>query len=423
MKIREAGIDYIDKTLGRLYNGLSMLMVSDSFSMNDADRLAALFALNFLEKGGAVISVHTNLPFNIIQKQVEKNYSHGKNEVFQKAVTEGRFHFLSLVSSENRINTSYNVLKSVREIANDPNRIVYEINDVKNRIRQDFPDTLILVTYTNISSSIIDFDSRTVLKMIRRLVLDAKREGYIFLGTANRDVHESTVTNTLNHIVDYAMNFSLETIYDQKHTYVYVSKTPLLKEAHKILNQRVAYHFSSDNFITLFPLYPSFDELKESMSFNEWGQISVLGWNHIITPIQTLTIFLDSVEKLFGHEKNQEILFDLGRKVGVGAARLVESGLQISDEKLFLEVLKYNTAAGWGRLLSTEGSIDGGKLKIAGISTVALSYGRSDHPVCTFIAGGLAGILKVATKKDWSARETKCIAMGNELCEFELELK
>ncbi|MEM2984608.1 MAG: V4R domain-containing protein [Candidatus Jordarchaeaceae archaeon] len=423
MKIRKTEIDYIDNTLGRLYGGLSILLTSDSFTLNDANRLAALIALNFLEKGGAVITVHTNLPFEIINRQIKKNFSEKMNKVFQKAIQEDRFYFLDLVSSENKTKVVYDEVRNIREIANEPNRIIYEINEAKSQLKQKFPDTPILVIYANVSSSIIDFDSKTVLRMIRKLTLDAKGEGGIFLGIANRDVHEPQVTNTLTHIIDYAINFSFETVEEKKQSYVHISRTPLIREAHKILNQRFAYLFTPDKFITLFPLYDSFTKLKESMSFNELGQVSILGWNHIITPIQTLILFIKAIEKQHNQEESRKILLELGKQVGRGAALLIKSESQKNNKNQLSEVLKYNTVSGWGRVISIEGSVDTGKLKIKGVSTMALSYNHSDRPVCTFVGGALVGILQVITSKEWICKETKCMAMGNDYCEFELETK
>ncbi|MEM3562820.1 MAG: V4R domain-containing protein [Candidatus Jordarchaeaceae archaeon] len=421
MKIRKTEVDYIDNTLGRLYGGLSILVTSDSFTLNDANKLAALIALNFLEKGGAVITVHTNLPFEIINRQIKKNFSEKMNTVFQKAIQEDRFYFLDLVSSENKTKVVYDEVRNIREIANEPNKIIYEINEAKFRLKQKFPDVPILVIYANISSSIIDFDSKTVLRMIRKLTLDAKGDGGIFLGIVNRDVHEPQVTNTLTHIIDYAINFSFETVGEKKQSYVHISRTPLIREAHKILNQRFAYLFTPDRFITLFPLYDSFTKLKESMSFNELGQVSILGWNHVITPIQTFILFIKAIEKQHSYEDSRKILLELGKQVGRGAALLIKSEAQKNNKNQLSEVLKYNTVSGWGRVLSIEGSVDTGKLKIKGVSTMALSYNHSDRPVCTFVGGALVGILQVITSKEWICKETKCMAMGNDYCEFELE--
>ncbi|MEM2144395.1 MAG: hypothetical protein QW279_03470 [Candidatus Jordarchaeaceae archaeon] len=264
MKIHKTGIDYVDKTLGSLYDGLSMLIASDTFTLNNAERLANLIALNFIKEGGAVITVQTNIPFDKTSKDIKENYSEDKNTAFQKALLEGRFHYLDLVSGENRLEANYSDVKNVRGIANDPNRIVYEINFAKNQIKREFPDTPILITYLNLSASIFDFDAKTILRIVRKLVIDTKKEGDIFLGVANRDIHEVQVTNTLNHIVDYAVNFVYETIDDKKQSYIYVSRTPLVREAHKILNQRFAYMFTPDNFLTIFPLCHDFNELKKT---------------------------------------------------------------------------------------------------------------------------------------------------------------
>ncbi len=423
MKIRKTEIDYIDSTLGRLYSGLSILVTSDSFTLNDANRLAALIALNFLGKGGAVITIHTNLPFEIINRQIKKNFSEKMNTIFQRAIQEDRFYFLDLVSSENKTKVVYDEVRNIREIANEPKRIIYEIKEAKSRLKQKFPDVPILVIYANISSSIIDFDSKTVLRMIRKLTLDAKGDGGIFLGIVNRDVHEPQVTSTLTHIIDYAINFSFETVEEKRQSYVHISRTPLIREAHKILNQRFAYLFTPDKFVTLFPLYDSFTKLKESMSFNELGQVSILGWNHIITPIQTLILFIKAIEKQHSPEESKRILLELGKQVGRGAALLIKSESLKDNKNPLFEVFKYNTVSGWGRVLSIEGSVDTGKLKIKGISTIALSYNHSDRPVCTFVGGALVGILQVITNKEWICKETKCMAMGNDYCEFEIETK
>ena len=423
LKIRRIGIDYIDKTLGRLFKGLSVLMVADSFTLNDAHRLAGLFALNFMERGGAVITIQTDSPFNRILRETRRNFSDEKYRVLQAALREGRFHYLDLVSGENKTASASGDFENIRGVANDPNRILYEINAARNQIRYNFPETPILVKYVSISSSVIDFDSQTVLKMIRRLTIDTKRRGDIFLGVVNRDIHEPKVTNTLNHFADYVINFGLTTINGNRQSYLHLTRTPLIGDSYRVINQRFAYLFTPDNFFTLLPLFRSFEELKENISFNELGQLSVLGWPHVFTPVETLILFFKNTEKRHGFEKCQQILFELGQWVGVGAARLVESALGLKGKELLEGVLKYNTLAGWGRVLSIEGGVDKGKLRIVGVSTVGLAYGGSDHPVCTFVGGALTGILKAATKGDWRCREERCMAMGDEYCEFKLEME
>ncbi|MEM2144396.1 MAG: V4R domain-containing protein [Candidatus Jordarchaeaceae archaeon] len=159
------------------------------------------------------------------------------------------------------------------------------------------------------------------------------------------------------------------------------------------------------------------------MSFSELGQISVLGWNHVITPVQTFLMFLETTKKPHSNGEHQQILYDLGIHIGKGIASLIETERQVKGKELFDEVLKYTTVTGWGRHLLIEGDIDKGKLKIKGISTIAITIEHSDQPVCSFITGCLTGITEIATKKQWKGKETKCKAKGDPYCEFELELK
>ena len=47
--------------------------------------------------------------------------------------------------------------------------------------------------------------------------------------------------------------------------------------------------------------------------------------------------------------------------------------------------------------------------------------GKKDRPVSHLIRGGLAGVFKEAYGRDFRVREVKCIAKGDEYCEFIIE--
>ncbi|MBC8509924.1 MAG: hypothetical protein H8D34_34175 [Chloroflexi bacterium] len=53
--------------------------------------------------------------------------------------------------------------------------------------------------------------------------------------------------------------------------------------------------------------------------------------------------------------------------------------------------------------------------------TCAICNGRtSDKPICHLYVGSLSEAVKWATGEDYEVRETKCIAMGDEYCQFEI---
>lgn len=133
--------------------------------------------------------------------------------------------------------------------------------------------------YHNISSTMIDFDSRAVLKVLRRLIANIKQNGNIFLGVMNRDIHEPEVTNTLKHFSSYVVEFGLELGKGAPYPYFQVSKTPMVGFVKRILHKKVAYHISGNKFETFSPISFYLDELEngqvflsEGRSFNIWNK-------------------------------------------------------------------------------------------------------------------------------------------------------
>jgi len=51
-------------------------------------------------------------------------------------------------------------------------------------------------------------------------------------------------------------------------------------------------------------------------------------------------------------------------------------------------------------------------------SFIARGYGNSEVPVCHFLRGYNAGLAEVLKGRDIDAEEVKCIAKGDECCEF-----
>jgi bacteriochlorophyll 4-vinyl reductase len=53
--------------------------------------------------------------------------------------------------------------------------------------------------------------------------------------------------------------------------------------------------------------------------------------------------------------------------------------------------------------------------------TCAICHGRkSDHPICHLYIGSLSEAVKWATGQDYEITETRCIAMGDPYCQFEV---
>ena len=87
-------------------------------------------------------------------------------------------------------------------------------------------------------------------------------------------------------------------------------------------------------------------------------------------------------------------------------------------------MLKIFSSWGYGKLefLELDGNKPYAKLKVTN-SANAIGYEKSTKPVCHFIRGILAGAGTIIMETEMHCLETKCVAKGDEYCEFEVITK
>lgn len=121
-----------------------------------------------------------------------------------------------------------------------------------------------------------------------------------------------------------------------------------------------------------------------------------------------------------GEEKANEAIYLTGKAAGEEIARTFLSEIKNLDEyvKKLTEIF-FNLKVGIVKVLSVD--LERGKLAIRVDECVSCSgtpvIGK---PICHFEGGIIAGALKFFLKKEAKVVETKCWAMGDATCEFEV---
>ncbi len=419
MKVEETGVPVIDFSLGKLSGGQVLLFTADSSTLNDAMLLSMLVTFNLIDQGMSCVAIQTDEPYILALKKFKHIFLPEKVPLLLQKVEEGRFTYLDLVSSPIQSDEIAENLNGVRLVSNDINRILYEANQAIEKTKTKFPNSKIIFLYHNVSSTIVDFDSKAVLKMLRKLIGTIKQDGNIFIGVVNRDIHESEITNALKHFASYVLELGLEMKNDLPHPYLQVSKTPMVGVIKRILHKRLAYHISGDKFETFSPISFYLDELEDGQIFYQKGEVSILGTKSLVLPVQFLVELLKTLEENLDYELYRKMVLELGIEFGAKNVRAVESEFKLKEDRLLLSTLKYLSARGYGKLLGFEGNLKSGNMKFLIHSSLAELRGKSNQPVDALYEGGLLGVLQEITGKKWSCKETKCIAMGDDHCEFE----
>jgi predicted hydrocarbon binding protein len=171
----------------------------------------------------------------------------------------------------------------------------------------------------------------------------------------------------------------------------------------------------------------------EKLDFDEnKGAIKIFGVRHTIVNSDTFRHIRDSMTKIVGpaadsllylSAKNhtEEYLKVVLKKSTV--ARFA-SRFKWGREKITEKASNILTEYGFGKLEVDKLDLDGKSIAIMKNSCIAKAYrehGKTKVPVCSYIAGLLAGGATTINGKNYDCRETKCIAKGDKHCEFVLE--
>lgn len=418
MKIKKTLIDFIDDSLGILDEVASMLLVCDSFTLNDTISLSALINLNFFKQGGGSVIVSTSLPSSMLFDDIRTRFTNEDIPIIMNGLEEYRGYYIDTVGKE-KFQLGENIFRSMISIDNDPNKILYEISFLRDKIKKNFPEIPVMISYHNFSSSIIDFGPETVLKMYRKLTTKMKQKGDIIIGLVNRDIHDSQTISTLIHLSDFVLELASEERGGVKQPYMQVLKSPVLEPDMAKLQQRCTYVLSGTNFQKITSQALIFNDLKRNITYSEDGTVSINNVEYLITPLETFTLLFKELEKSLAIEEYCEFMKNFGRLVGLEVTNLFRSKYGLEGDELLKRSFNYLTIRGWGKLIKKEGNLESGKMKLSFFSTLAHNYGESGHKVCVVGEGVFPGILEVVTGRMWTCEETKCIAMGDELCEFE----
>ncbi|MEM3562821.1 MAG: V4R domain-containing protein [Candidatus Jordarchaeaceae archaeon] len=421
MRIEKTLVEFIDAHLGVLAGGTSILFICDSFTLNDAITLNLLVGINFLKQGGGGIVLGTSLPASMINDDIRIRFSPEDINFIWQAFNEGKCYYLD-TTPNNVFHKGSSSLKGVFRIDNDPDRILFEVSYLREKIKNVLPDTPLMILYQNFSSSILDFGSKTVLKMFRKLTANVKRWGDIIMGLVNRDIHDALILNALIHLADFVVELRSEEGGGLKQPYIRVLKSPVLEPSSTNIHQRYAYIFYNNTFVKLPALAPAFDNFKRSISYEE-GKILIYDREFLITPLSTFLFLFKELEKTLGMNEYEKFMENFGRKLGLEITNLFKSKYGLEGSDLLREALNYFLIRGWGRLIKREGSPESGEFKIYNFMTLSYYYGKSNHKVCVVVGSILAGILEGVTGKKWICNETHCIARGDEWCVFEAKIE
>jgi len=144
----------------------------------------------------------------------------------------------------------------------------------------------------------------------------------------------------------------------------------------------------------------------------------------ITMPIETFRGIWEGCEKILTSSGLEAVLYDVGKKYGANNAKYLSEKYGVKDMELISTFVQASKATGWG--IAEVKNID--FKRISGTVIVkecfeALAREKKPYKVCYWIRGFIAGFHSAVFGQPVEAVETKCLAVGDEYCEFEIQKK
>jgi predicted hydrocarbon binding protein len=175
---------------------------------------------------------------------------------------------------------------------------------------------------------------------------------------------------------------------------------------------------------------PTVEWLNKLISDTKKGEINLSGQRHVVVDANSFRAYRDAISEIIGHGASA-VLYRAGKKHTqefisvmlkknhfVGLVRRFGWGREKIAEKIADILNQY----GYGAARIEKIDFDGESIVLLDNSCIAMAYKkRQKEPVCSYIAGLLAGGAEAITKGKYECTETHCLAKGDKFCRFVLK--
>lgn len=168
-----------------------------------------------------------------------------------------------------------------------------------------------------------------------------------------------------------------------------------------------------------------FQEMLKQVDLDDQGRLTLMGVRSVITPVGSLLGIMEASNDILGQRGTWIIMYRAGYDTALAFSRTMIEVHGLDPNEVALAYSDFARLRGWGfyKLMGMD-FVDGhGRIHVyhSAFADYFLEQGGTDHPVCAFIAGALAGITHAVSGMQVRAKEIQCAAMGADYCEMVVE--
>ncbi len=409
-----AGLDFLCG--GGVPRGSLVLILCDSGTSQDASALLGMLGLNLLERGETLILITTDPPSQTYPQLYAP-------EVTREALRENRLFYVDLFSSSMGVAGTENSNVAVVAKTNDLNHIMYVLRRFRDEKLRGipFPELKVTWIYNQFSTTIFSTeDPGKCLHFLWDIKSKVKLLNDLFFTSMNREMHESKVVATAEHIADTVIELKSVDAKGLSRRYITIVKNaglPYVKIA-----TPYTLRFREREVLIGNDILSSFDSIKTTVTMDAEGNVrsQIMGeFGRIaILPAVFLQEMVRRGEEEGVLDKIGKVLEDAGYRVAYRSIRRLRETFPFTEDELFIRGLETTGLAGWG-LAEADMRNAPALIKVKVKNSVMARVGRLyKEPVCFNFKGVIRGLAEAIYEVPYFVEEVECVACGSQYCVF-----
>jgi KaiC/GvpD/RAD55 family RecA-like ATPase len=305
----------------------------------------------------------------------------------------------------------------------DPNatlRLYYDMGEVaKKRMAEAGLSGVRLVIYSG-SSAVANYKFEPAYKMGRMARLQMHLGKIVSLVLFNPKMFDDNIVAALEDLSDNIISLTVKEINGRYQRFIRVRQSPIPE----FKMNEAPYNIVQGKPVLLTASTEPTHALKNQLNFNPDGTISLMGQRFTLSNARNLTRLMEQFIGSSSYDSVAQGIYEQARSDGQSDIKELLSSMNLRlyelDPKRVLEFLcGYISVSGLG--LTELVRFDGERATFRVRNSLCSLAKRSDKPMNPHIAGLIAGVLGLATGRTARCTETKCVALGDDFCEFTAE--
>ncbi|MFX0132652.1 MAG: V4R domain-containing protein [Candidatus Hodarchaeota archaeon] len=169
----------------------------------------------------------------------------------------------------------------------------------------------------------------------------------------------------------------------------------------------------------LAPISQDIMSIKKDLEITREGELILRGTRILLMPRGTLMNIVEAVEDITNRETAKEILYHAGEKMAMQFCNILSSKYNLQGIAIIRAYAQIISTRGWGIVEIQQIDLEKGMMKALVKRSLIGSRKHIEPESQDYIpAGVFAGIMEYITKTKLFCEEIKCVAKGDNVCEF-----